>query len=316
MGSISGECVVKKTKATFEAGRETFTASGITLMRPGFTAIMHWRNVPAEPLPPLEKGETIRMAEVELAAGHTSPPDYLTEAELIDRMEKHGIGTDASIPVHINNICERNFVRIESGRRVVPTELGITLVRGYQSIDAELCRPQVRAYVEKQINLVAEGRAEKDEVVAHCLQQFKQKFAFFVAHIERMDNLFEASFSPLSSSGKVISKCGKCARYMKLIASRPSRLYCPTCEDVYSVPQGGSIKLYKELTCPLDGFQLVLLSLGGADGKTTPLCPFCELCAVRCFSLSRLCGIWGGIADVPQSTAHVPLSFRLQLSAI
>jgi DNA topoisomerase III len=33
------------------------------------------------------------------------------------------------------------------------------------------------------------------------------------------------------------------------------------------VPQGGTIKLYKGLTCPLDGFELVLFSLSGSDGE-------------------------------------------------
>lgn len=48
-----------------------------------------------------------------------------------------------------------------------------------------------------------------------------------------------------TSAGKPLSKCGKCRRYMKFIAARPSRLYCPVCEDIYNLPQGGSIKLYK-----------------------------------------------------------------------
>ena len=60
---------------------------------------------------------------------------------------------------------------------------------------------QVRAHVEQQLDLIAKGRAEKEAVVAHALHQFAQKFGFFVQHISRMDQLFEASFSPLASSG-------------------------------------------------------------------------------------------------------------------
>ncbi len=50
-------------------------------------------------------------------------------------MEKHGIGTDASISVHINTICERRYVTIEGGRTLVPTNLGVAMVHGYQKIE-------------------------------------------------------------------------------------------------------------------------------------------------------------------------------------
>ena len=59
----------------------------------------------------------------------------------------------------------------------------------------------MRAHVEQQINLIAQNKAEKDAVVIHTLQQFKEKFEFFTSHIELMDSFFQATFSPLSASG-------------------------------------------------------------------------------------------------------------------
>lgn len=67
--------------------------------------------------------------------------------------------------------------------------------------------------------------------------------SFFSFQIEHMDALFEAQFSPLADSGRALSKCGKCLRYMKHITAVPPRLFCGTCEEVYYLPQKGTVKV-------------------------------------------------------------------------
>ena len=61
------------------------------------------------------------------------------------------MGTDSSSKCQDQGaaVGERNYVQIQAGRKVVPTELGITLVRGYQLIDQELCSPQVTYFLRR-----------------------------------------------------------------------------------------------------------------------------------------------------------------------
>ncbi|KAL0392491.1 UNVERIFIED_CONTAM: DNA topoisomerase 3-beta [Sesamum radiatum] len=262
-------------KIEFESGGESFCCVGQHVLVKGFTSIMPWLAVTEINIPQFTEGQKIDISRIEVDEGSTQPPDYLSESELISLMEENGIGTDASIPVHINNICERNYVQVQAGRRLVPTALGISLIRGYQLIDPDLCLPDIRSFIEQQISLVAKGQADHSLVVEHVIEQFKRKFIYFVKQIENMDALFEAEFSPLSDSGRVLSKCGKCLRYMKHIPTQPSRLYCGTCEEIYYTPPKGTIKLYKELTCPLDNFELLIFSMPGPEGKSFPFCPYC-----------------------------------------
>ena len=275
IASISYDCKYLQTTVKFAVDQETFSFSGKTVTSPGFTTVMHWQAIPSdEHMPHCQKDDVYEIAEVKLDERQTSPPDYLTESELISLMEKHGIGTDASIPVHINNICERNYVQVLSGRRLQPTPLGIVLVHGYQKIDSQLVLPTMRSAVEQQLNLIAHGRADFDSVLQHSLSIFSKKFVYFVQTITSMDELFEVSFTPLKDTGKPLSRCGKCNRYMKYINAKPTRLHCAHCDETYSLPQNGSIKLFKELRCPLDEFELVLWSTG-VKGKSTPVCPYC-----------------------------------------
>uniref|UniRef100_A0A8C5RXE3 DNA topoisomerase n=1 Tax=Laticauda laticaudata TaxID=8630 RepID=A0A8C5RXE3_LATLA len=275
IATISADCKYLQTTIACSVASEHFTCVGKTVLSPGFTEVMPWQNIPLEEsLPTCDRGDLFPVSEVKLLEKQTCPPDYLTEAELITLMEKHGIGTDASIPVHINNICQRNYVTVEGGRRLKPTNLGIVLVHGYYKIDAELVLPTIRSAVEKQLNLIAQGKANFHQVLEHTLDIFKRKFHYFVDSIAGMDELMEVSFSPLAATGKPLSRCGKCHRFMKYIQAKPSRLHCSHCDETYSLPQNGTIKLYKELRCPLDDFELVLWS-SGSRGKSYPLCPYC-----------------------------------------
>ena len=222
LGSISSNCKYQTVTYRFRVDQEEFSCHGRKSETPGFTSIMPWLAVIDDSLPhDLKEGEWFSVVEVILKEGKTSPPDYLTESELIDRMERHGIGTDASIPVHIQTICERNYAQVKMpGRHMVPTNLGIILIHGYQRIDPDLCLPTMRSEVEKQLNLIACGKVDMNSVLDYTVDIFSRKYDYFTKMISHMDELFEATFSSVSSSGKPFSRCGICHRYMKYIPTK------------------------------------------------------------------------------------------------
>jgi len=115
-------------------------------------------------------------------------------------MEKYGIGTDASIPTHITNIIERNYVEVkEPGRKLVPTPIGYALVKSYCDIDPELVLPQVRSNIEKSCEQIAKGKADFAKVVNHVVKIFKDKFSYFKLSAGTMERLFNIMLNTGSS---------------------------------------------------------------------------------------------------------------------
>eukprot|EP00467_Chlorarachnion_reptans_P000495 CAMPEP_0114534280 /NCGR_PEP_ID=MMETSP0109-20121206/27752_1 /TAXON_ID=29199 /ORGANISM="Chlorarachnion reptans, Strain CCCM449" /LENGTH=1001 /DNA_ID=CAMNT_0001717675 /DNA_START=158 /DNA_END=3162 /DNA_ORIENTATION=+ len=97
-GTLMGDCKMSDSTVVLDVGSERFTAKASIVLDPGFTDAMPWLK-PDETAFPCEfkAGETYPIQRLDLKDGLTSPPGLLTESELIDQMEKHGIGTDASV---------------------------------------------------------------------------------------------------------------------------------------------------------------------------------------------------------------------------
>jgi DNA topoisomerase-3 len=106
-------------------------------------------------------GAGVSRATLDVKERMTIRPTHLSESELIGEMEKYGIGTDASISTHIENISKRNYAHLISGRKMCPSKLGLVLAQGYHSIDSSLVLPQIRSDIEDQCNKIAKGLANK-----------------------------------------------------------------------------------------------------------------------------------------------------------
>uniref|UniRef100_A0A0K0DF89 DNA topoisomerase n=1 Tax=Angiostrongylus cantonensis TaxID=6313 RepID=A0A0K0DF89_ANGCA len=300
IATLMGPCIFDVTTIMISCGGERFTLTGRFVKDHGFTEVMPWLNVDEElKLPSLQPGDKVTLKNSSLLARETSPPDYLTESELISLMEKHGIGTDASIPVHISTICQRNYVAVESGRRLVPTKLGISLVHGYWRVDKELVLPTMRAEVETQLNLIAQGKADYQAVRDHVLEMFRQKFVYYVKNIAQVDILFEGdafhhffyfarrdwkAVLPMWEVQTIheIGGYKASAAFLSLLSVFRNILF----KETYAVPNSkhGVLQPYGDKKCPLDDFDLVYWHLpssgkfqgsGGKLARSFVFCPFC-----------------------------------------
>lgn len=110
-------------------------------------------------------------------------------------MEQNGIGTDASMAQHIANICERNYVQVVGkARKLVPTELGSSLIHVYKVIDPELSAPDFRSHIEQSVDKIAKGLANHEVVLNEVLTIFAEKFAYFRNHAREFDAIFSNYF--------------------------------------------------------------------------------------------------------------------------
>ncbi|GMT13872.1 hypothetical protein PFISCL1PPCAC_5169, partial [Pristionchus fissidentatus] len=227
IATLMKNCVYEVTTAKLRCGEEEFSFQGKQLIDPGFTVILNASGAEKDVwMPRVERGDQMRLRSADVIDRPTTPPCYLTESELISMMEHHGIGTDASIPVHINTICQRNYVTVEEqSRRLIPTQLGVCVIHGYRAVDPELVLPTIRADLERQLELIATGQADFMTVKSQAVDLFKRKFLYFLDHMPTFDARFAATFTVASMEDRRSSVCSKC----RVNSKTPGRLYCQAC---------------------------------------------------------------------------------------
>ncbi|EDV27024.1 uncharacterized protein TRIADDRAFT_22834 [Trichoplax adhaerens] len=166
--------------------RELFAVQGLIIIAKNYLEVYPYDRWSDKPLPAFVEGQQFQPTNISMVEGRTEPPPLLTESNLIDLMDKNGIGTDATHAEHIETIKARKYVAVQNGR-FVPGELGIGLVEGYDSMGFEMSKPKLRAELEAGLKRICEGTRNKTEVLQEQITKYKEVFVKAAAEATKLD---------------------------------------------------------------------------------------------------------------------------------
>ena len=187
LASLSPDAKGQETTIRVQMGEEFFKTKGLIIEDKGYLVIYtfdYWTN---SYVPNFEEGEIVIPYSLKMEKGITSPPNFLTEAELIGLMDKNGIGTDATIHEHIKHVQERGYAK-QYGSIFKPTLLGTSLRYGYMGLGIEIYKPYLRAGMEREIKEVAEGLKQKDLIYEEMKQDMLKIYDKVFGNLERLKN--------------------------------------------------------------------------------------------------------------------------------
>ena len=122
-------------------------------------------------LPAVSAGDTLSKREIKADQHFTEPPPRFSEASLIKRMEELGIGRPSTYAATMATLRDRDYVRLDK-RRLVPQAKG-RLVTGFlESFFTRYVGYDFTADLEKQLDLVSDGKLSWQEMLRDFWQQF------------------------------------------------------------------------------------------------------------------------------------------------
>ena len=187
LATLSPDAKGQETTIRVKMGEEFFRTKGLIIEDKGYLEIYtfdYWSN---SYVPNFVEGEIVVPYSLNMEKGITSPPNFLTEAELIGLMDKNGIGTDATIHEHIKHVQERGYAK-QYGSIFKPTLFGTSLRYGYLGLGIEIYKPYLRAGMEREIKEVSEGLKQKDLIYNEMKQDMLKIYDKVFGNLERLKN--------------------------------------------------------------------------------------------------------------------------------
>ena len=193
--SLSPPMEYENVEYKFTLGKYKLKLKESKLIKKGFLNFLPLKNRHfVEEYASFTENQDYKIVNIDYEERKYARPEFLTEAELINEMEKKNIGTDGSIPSHIKNLTNRGYVKVNEHRRIIPTKLGVVLIDALNKVVPGIVLPENRAKIEDFVKQIETGEKKFDEAIDAALSFYKKKLEYCVSNVDEIKNEFGKYF--------------------------------------------------------------------------------------------------------------------------
>jgi DNA topoisomerase-1 len=227
---------------------EEFHGKGQILIDPGWYRVYPYMTPEQSPMPPLTVGGMISIKGVRLEEDQTKPPRRYTQGSLIQEMERLGLGTKSTRHDVLQKLFDRHYV---SQRMLEPTTTGIAVTEALKAHAPVITRPEMTHRLEDDMELVAESKKPKAEVIEESREMLRDAYQLLTANIEGV----RATVRGALDRQRFVGPCALCGGALQLTRTpRGARfVQCVnnpgTCPASYSLPSAGFVEPAPEFLC-------------------------------------------------------------------
>ncbi|RLA90163.1 MAG: type I DNA topoisomerase [Deltaproteobacteria bacterium] len=251
VASQMNPAVLLVTTADITAAEALFRATGSIVKFPGFTMLYEEskngrREEEEVKLPPLTKGENLKLLQLDPKQHFTQPPPRYTEASLIKELEKQGIGRPSTYATILSNIQNRLYVmKTKVGLR--PTELGLTINDLLVENFPDILDVKFTARLEENLDQIAEGKIFWQEVLHNFYGPFAEELKAAKTQMREVKGMPTGLKCPLCQS-ELLIKWGRRGEFLGC-AGFPD---CKYTQNFERDEQGNIIPIPREETSPTE----------------------------------------------------------------
>ena len=220
IASQMSAAIYDTVSANISANEYNFKASGQNLRFKGFMTLYVEGTDTDEKqeegtLPELEKGQEVKIKEINPKQSFTEPPARYTEATLVKALEEKGIGRPSTYSPTITTILDRRYIEKDK-KQLVPTELGKIVNKLLTENFKDIVNVEFTAKIENEFDEIAEGKEKWKNMIREFYGPFK-------ANVDKVEKELEHVKLEDEVSDVVCDKCGrmmvyKYGRYGKFLA--------------------------------------------------------------------------------------------------